>query len=274
MNGLMKFLEKNCTLFENFCFRGKHKPIDLSPSDPKLHNNSVREISFKYYRLSTRQIIHLHMHCLGLQVSVNTVSKILKNKHNSLQCLLFQQTITMQISKQPVHLKVSDHTYPSFLKYVLSLIQKILLCSIHIAESLWSIHAYLLPYKKGQIFSFWLVKGDAYCNLPFYKITNIVRVFWLVKKLWFIEPINSYFMKAIDHTFCGFTGVMTHLGCWENTRNACKSLFSRVLPKSRVGYHAGKPIESVVYCFNKFAKSKSDSYSYHMPIWETTMNSY
>ena len=76
----MKFLEKNCTLFENFCFRGKHKPIDLSPSDPKLHNNSVREISFKYYRLSTRQIIHLHMHCLGLQVSVNTVSKILKNK--------------------------------------------------------------------------------------------------------------------------------------------------------------------------------------------------
>ena len=24
--------------------------------------------------------------------------------------------------------------------------------------------------------------------------------------------------------------------------------FSRVLPTSRVGYHAGKPIESVVYC--------------------------
>ena len=67
-------------MFENFRFRGKHKPIDLSPSDPKLHNKSVREISFKYYRLSTRQIIHLHMHCLGLQVSVNTVSKILKKK--------------------------------------------------------------------------------------------------------------------------------------------------------------------------------------------------
>ena len=26
--------------------------------------------------------------------------------------------------------------------------------------------------------------------------------------------------------------------------------FSRVLPTSRVGYHAGKPIESVVYCLN------------------------
>ena len=27
--------------------------------------------------------------------------------------------------------------------------------------------------------------------------------------------------------------------------------FSRVLPKYRIGYHAGKPIESVVYCLNK-----------------------
>ena len=27
--------------------------------------------------------------------------------------------------------------------------------------------------------------------------------------------------------------------------------FSRVLPTSRVGYHAGKPIDSVVYCLNK-----------------------
>ena len=114
-------------MFENFCFRGKHKPIDLSPSDPKLHNNSVREISFKYYRLSTRQIIYLHMHCLGLQVSVNNVSKVLKSKHNSLQRLLFQQTITIQISKQ----LVSDHTYPAFLTYVLSLTQKILLWSKH-----------------------------------------------------------------------------------------------------------------------------------------------
>ena len=26
--------------------------------------------------------------------------------------------------------------------------------------------------------------------------------------------------------------------------------FSRVLPTSRVGYHAGKPIESVLYCLN------------------------
>ena len=40
--------------------------------------------------------------------------------------------------------------------------------------------------------------------------------------------------------------------------HACKSLafgsgftsFSRVLPTSRVGYHAVKPIENVVYCLN------------------------
>ena len=50
-----------------------------------------------------------------------------------------------------------------------------------------------------------------------------------------------------------------NLGFWENTRKACKSLafrswfasFSSVLPTSRVGYHAGKPIETVVYCLNK-----------------------
>ena len=89
-----------------------------------------------------------------------------------------------------------------------------------------------------------------------YKITKIVGTFWLVKNLWFIVAVNS--LKAIDHTFYGFTGVITNLGCWENTRKACQSLaegewftsFSSVLPTSQVGYHAGKPMESVVYCFN------------------------
>ena len=42
-------------------------------------------------------------------------------------------------------------------------------------------------------------------------------------------------------------GVITHLGCSENTRKACKSLaFGRVLPTSRVGFYAGN-IESVVW---------------------------
>ena len=57
---------------------------------------------------------------------------VFETQLNSLQCLLFQETITMQISKQPVDLKVSDqYTYPPFLKYVFSLIQKILLWSKH-----------------------------------------------------------------------------------------------------------------------------------------------
>ena len=34
-------------------------------------------------------------------------------------------------------------------------------------------------------------------------------------------------------------------GCWENTR---------------VGYHAGKPIESVVYCFYKITFSRMESF--------------
>ena len=57
------------------------------------------------------------------------------------------------------------------------------------------------------------------------------------------------FIKAKDYTFYGFIGVITHLGCWENNRKACKSRasFSRLLPTSRVGYHADKPIESAVY---------------------------
>ena len=36
------------------------------------------------------------------------------------------------------------------------------------------------------------------------------------------EVIRRIF-EAIDHTFHGFTSVITHAGCWENTRKACKS---------------------------------------------------
>ena len=51
-----------------------------------------------------------------------------------------------------------------------------------------------------------------------------------------------FIILAIDHTFYWFTGVITHSGCWENTRKACKS-------RAEVGYHASKPIENVVYAF-------------------------
>ena len=102
------------------------------------------------------------------------------------------------------------------------------------------------------------------------------RTIFLPKRL---HSTKSYFIKAIDHTFYGFTGVITHLGCWENTQKACKSLafgswftsFSRVLPTSRVGYHAGKPIESVVYCLNKPHRNsrirQNKLLEYHIVCW-------
>ena len=66
------------------------------------------------------------------------------------------------------------------------------------------------------------------------------------------------FCKSNRPHFLWVYRVITHLGYWENTQKACKSLTfgswftspSRVLPTSRVGYHTGKPIESVVYCLN------------------------
>ena len=35
---------------------------------------------------------------------------------------------------------------------------------------------------------------------------------------------DTRLLILIDHTFSGFTGVITHAGCWENTKKACKSL--------------------------------------------------
>ena len=49
---------------------------------------------------------------------------------------------------------------------------------------------------------------------------------------------SKLFYKAIDHTFYAFTGVTL-----EKLVNH-ELNFSRVLATSRVGYHAGKPIES------------------------------
>ena len=57
------------------------------------------------------------------------------------------------------------------------------------------------------------------------------------------------------------------LWVWENTRKACESLafgsqswFTSIpsaLPTSQVGYHAGKPIESVVYCLDKLTDKQA-----------------
>ena len=73
--------------------------------------------------------------------------------------------------------------------------------------------------------------------------------------------------------------MITHAGCWENMRKACKSRakgewftsFLSVLPTSQVGYQAGKPIESVVYCFYKITLGKMENVSV-FPEFTGTIN--
>ena len=49
--------------------------------------------------------------------------------------------------------------------------------------------------------------------------------------------------------------MITHAGCWKNTRKAWKS-------QAKASLHAGKPIESVVYCFQyKITLSKTENVS-------------
>ena len=56
-----------------------------------------------------------------------------------------------------------------------------------------------------------------------------------------IAGLLNYYIKAIDNTFYGFIGLITHLGCSQT---------------SRVGYYRYKPIESVVYCLITFFSIK------------------
>ena len=59
--------------------------------------------------------------------------------------------------------------------------------------------------------------------LRHYIVTDILQVPLLFKNLSFValikpQKIEVYFIKAADRTFYSFTGVLTHLGCWENTK--------------------------------------------------------
>ena len=53
-----------------------------------------------------------------------------------------------------------------------------------------------------------------------------------------------YYIEAIYSTLFGITDVLTE-------KSLSYSWFTRVLPKSCMGFYAGKPIESVVYCLYK-----------------------
>ena len=92
---------------------------------------------------------------------------------------------------------------------------------------------------------FWTIK--------LYKITKMVRAFWLVKNLCFIVPENKLFCKS--------NRPQMGLRAWDVGRTLEKLVkhspsdrdlqaFLLYLPTSRVGYRVGKPIKSGVYCLN------------------------
>ena len=60
-----------------------------------------------------------------------------------------------------------------------------------------------------------------------------------------IENLKLFYESKLDHTFFMGYRLDNPLGMLGEYS---KSFFSRVLPTSRVGYHADKPIKSVVYC--------------------------
>lgn len=79
------------------------------------------------------------------------------------------------------------------------------------------------------------------------------RTPWLIKSLsvkatvnpWCWHNFEVYFIKAINN-FKRFTGVITHLRSLLVISN-----LSHVFSPSRIGYHASKPMVSVVHCFKE-----------------------
>ena len=55
---------------------------------------------------------------------------------------------------------------------------------------------------------------------------------------------------------------------WIYRRDNPRGMFSGVFPTSQVAYHAGKPIESLVYCFYKITLSKKE-FSMSLPAQQT-----
>ena len=120
-----------------------------------------------------------------------------------------------------------------------------------------------LQFKENTLYIIHVIALiEFYCNittLPSFFTYHVINYYYCHWLIFNHVKFSYWFALAIDHTFSGFTGVITHAGCWENTRKACKSWaqgewfrsISSVLPTSQGGYHAGKPIESVVYCFYK-----------------------
>ena len=64
----------------------------------------------------------------------------------------------------------------------------------------------------------------------------------------------------MDHTLCGITSVINPRVMLREHEKKLFTIFLTVLPTSQVGYHASKPIESVVYCFYKIIFNRTESF--------------
>ena len=88
---------------------------------------------------------------------------------------------------------------------------------------------------------FWSAFVFCMTELSFEKVRRYKS--WVVIGLWWLKTedttwlryrnhtvrlrfTSSYFIKAIDHTLYGFTDVITHLGCRDNTRKVLNTEFS------------------------------------------------
>ena len=107
--------------------------------------------------------------------------------------------------------------------------------------------------------SLWKFNSKLQSYIPFcMKAETLERPDWskafrlkqrLTRRCW--HNFEVYFIKAIN-TFKRFTGVITHLRSLLVISN-----LSHVFSPSRIGYHASKPMVSVVHCFKETYRGKN-----------------
>ena len=103
-------------------------------------------------------------------------------------------------------------------------------------------------------------------------LITVLKPYFLPKRL---HSTRSYFIKAIDHTFYGFTSVITHTGCWENTRNSARDLQAFRVRAFRVCYNNIRKYITLLDYTTVYEKSRkglsilllSQDPEYH-PFWE------
>ena len=136
-------------------------------------------------------------------------------------------------------------------------------------------HPKTLSYRVTVLFCcFWSVS---------YHVMTWLRLYWGLVSFFFLQKITGKYRNTVyltgDMSTWQFWSFGEHLSnrphfLWvyrcdspcgmlgEHEKSLYKAFtsFSSVLPTSQVGYHTGKPIESVVYCFYKITLSRMESF--------------